>query len=63
MNEFFIYGQHSKIPLIPYGLYNSTDEIITKSRANNIKDCKNNRQNCTRVLMEDGWEFKKDYPW
>ena len=60
----FVYGQHPKHILAPINLYdNNTGEIITKTRSNAIRDCKNNGQQCTRLLMEDGWEFKRDYPW
>lgn len=50
--------------ILPYG-YNDSTENATS--ANNMHGCnKASRfggRECTKIIMENGWEFPKDYPW
>ena len=50
--------------IIGYGQPNDRDTLLT---CTDMGCCNKNAnfggQKCTAVLMYDGWEFKKDYPW
>ena len=45
-----------------FGVYGSETDSST-SRDDMINNCKSNANKCTRLLQNDGWEFKRDYPY
>lgn len=46
-----------------WGTYGSLGVSETTSREKLIQDCKDNPSRCTRLLENDQWEFKNDYPY
>ncbi len=45
-----------------FGVYGSGITSQATSRQAMIDQCVNNRSSCTRLLQNDQWEFKSDYP-
>lgn len=35
----------------------------TSSRENNLRSCKSDGKFCSALIMQDGWQMSKDYPW
>lgn len=34
-----------------------------KTRAEKIRQCKRDGGGCAEIIMEDGWQVKRNYPW
>lgn len=49
-------------PEIFFGTYGSGQNAVGTSRAQMITKCKSEPSWCTRLLQNDQWEFKDDYP-
>ncbi len=45
-----------------FGVYGSGQVSENTSRETMINQCKTNKSYCTRLLQNDQWEFKDDYP-
>ena len=45
-----------------FGTYGSGETAVGTTRAQMIDKCKNSTSYCTRLLQNDQWEFKGDYP-
>lgn len=45
-----------------FGVYGNGVNATGTSRASMIETCKNRHSYCTRLLQNDQWEFKSDYP-
>lgn len=46
-----------------FGTYGSEGVAAGASRDSMLQSCKNNSSRCTRLLQNDQWEFKSDYPY
>ncbi len=51
------YSKSNNFGVIPYCL-----TLYSKNRNEALSLCRDNPQYCSCLLMYDGWEFKKDYP-
>lgn len=45
-----------------FGIYGANHTSTTTTRAQMISQCKSSPSYCTRLLQNDQWEFKDDYP-
>lgn len=58
----FVLSPHDSRILLPYGYANSRDSLLNSCKPNASAPMRNNLL-CTALIMMDGWEIKKDYPW
>lgn len=56
-SDFFTFNYVPGQGFVPYGGF------ATGDRESLVKACKDNANRCTRLIMYDGWEIKKDYPY
>lgn len=61
-NFSFTYCPYS-MPMYHTGKVAPYSYLVNANRQRALEECKSNGDTCSELLMRDGWEFKKDYPY
>ena len=59
---YFHFDSVNRMKLMPYCSSDTREQLLAKCAANSGQPAYYNLC-CTALIMRDGWEIKKDYPW